>query len=200
MSDKPDKGVSRRELLTFWRRSLQELDEIRAPTIQPPAPTMSAPQGWPLRPPGTTSERHLLDTCVRCGQCVAACPAQCIVPLPPAFGVATGTPAIDPVFSPCVLCDGLQCTKVCPSGALKPVDDLLNVKMGTAHVDPALCVTYHGQACPACYMTCPIPGAIVRADDGRVSVGDTCTGCGLCEHVCPTEPKAIHVVPAGFVA
>ncbi|MBQ3434443.1 MAG: 4Fe-4S binding protein, partial [Selenomonadaceae bacterium] len=26
---------------------------------------------------------------------------------------------------------------------------------------------------------------------------DYCTGCGMCEHVCIADPKAIHVKPRG---
>jgi ferredoxin len=31
---------------------------------------------------------------------------------------------------------------------------------------------------------------------GRPLVGSgACTGCGLCEHACPEEPRAIEVIP-----
>jgi NAD-dependent dihydropyrimidine dehydrogenase PreA subunit len=40
-----------------------------------------------------------------------------------------------------------------------------------------------------------MPGAIVLDEKGRPQVTDTCTGCGLCEFYCPTEPASIRVRP-----
>jgi Pyruvate/2-oxoacid:ferredoxin oxidoreductase delta subunit len=71
-----------------------------------------------------------------------------------------------------------------------------DVVMGTAKLDALRCVAYHGQPCDLCFKQCPIPGAIIIDADARVRVDEPlCTGCGLCEHVCPTEPASIRVVP-----
>jgi ferredoxin-type protein NapG len=184
---KDRKGVSRRELLTFWRRPLAEMNQPSAPP---------APRSPPLRPPGTTHELMLLNSCLRCGRCVEACPAQAIFPLGPEWGDKQRTPAINARRQPCVLCTGLKCTHVCPSGALQPLFDENEVAMGRAVLDPDRCVAYHGQACDACHRACPIPGAIVVEPDGRVRVEEPlCVGCGLCEHVCPTGPASVRVVP-----
>jgi NAD-dependent dihydropyrimidine dehydrogenase PreA subunit len=38
---------------------------------------------------------------------------------------------------------------------------------------------------------------VINADSGRVRVRkNVCTGCGLCESRCPTEPAAIRIEPA----
>ena len=188
--DEP-KGVSRRELLTFWRRPLQQLTE-KKPAPPPPAPSRPPP----LRPPGTMHELILVEHCLRCGKCVEVCPAEAILPLGADWGRAAGTPYIDARKQPCVLCDGLKCTQVCPSGALQPTFVNKDVKMGLAVLDPASCVAHRGQGCDVCFRACPAPGAIVIAADGKVFVEEEpCTGCGLCEHVCPTEPASIRVIP-----
>jgi MauM/NapG family ferredoxin protein len=174
------KRLSRRDLFTFWRR------EPAAPPLPPP-----------LRPPGMMQELMLQNTCTRCGKCVEVCPADAIVPLPASRGPRlAGTPAIDARRQPCVLCTGLRCTHVCPSGALIPVFVNNDVAMGTAVLDAGRCLPYRGQACDKCAAICPIPGAIVTDDSGRVRIDDgRCVGCGLCEQVCPTEPSSVRVVP-----
>lgn len=184
------KGVSRRELLTFWRRPRAE-----ASPAPEPAPA-AAPRPMPLRPPGMMHELMLVNACTRCGLCVEACPADAIVPLGPEWGRPAGTPAIFPRKQPCVLCDGLKCSHVCPSGALLPVYANRDVMMGTAYVDTARCLPYLGQPCDRCVVTCPMPNAIVAGEGGRVTISvDHCVGCGLCQNVCPVEPAAVTVYP-----
>src|SRR3989442_1777174 len=107
MSD--SKGLSRRDLLSIFRRPLEAAQE--------PVPVLPPP----LRPPGAGLEDLIADTCLRCGACVETCPRQAIKPLPAAYGAWAGTPYIVPRDAPCVLCTGLQCTHVCPSGTLRPV-------------------------------------------------------------------------------
>jgi MauM/NapG family ferredoxin protein len=198
------KGVSRRELFTFWRRGAKTdgdapRDEPGAPSggenasQRPPAPP---PLRDPLRPPGAIDELLFADQCQRCGKCVEICPRQALYPLPRAFGVASGTPAFSPRDAPCVMCDGLLCTTVCPSGALQAIgrDD---VQLGTAVVDPRRCVTYAQTTCDRCIVACPVPGAIAADEAGHPLVdAGRCTGCGVCENVCPTGEAAIIVLPA----
>jgi ferredoxin-type protein NapG len=187
---KDRKGVSRRDLLTFWRRPLKELAEA------PPPPPALPPRPPPLRPPGMMQELMLVNACIKCGKCIAECPANAIVALGPDWGRAAGTPYIDARRQPCVLCTGLKCTHVCPSGALVPLFVNHDVEMGTAVIDAGSCLPYHGVACDKCSVACPIPGAIAVAADGKVTVDlQKCVGCGLCEHNCPTEPTSIRVVP-----
>jgi ferredoxin-type protein NapG len=189
--DGKDKGVSRRELLTFWRKPLEDL-RPKAPPKEAPPPVPTRPP--PLRPPGLMHELILVNTCIRCGKCVEFCPAEAIFPLGADWGAAAGTPAIDARKQPCVLCDGLKCTQVCPSGALQPTYNNKDVKMGSAVVDHARCLIFNGQSCDICHKACPVPGAI-SLENGITVVDDLCTGCGLCEHTCPTEPTSIRVIP-----
>ena len=184
------RGVSRRDLFTFWRKP---------PAVDPPAAPAPAAPPRPsalLRPPGALPEALFLGTCTRSGHCALACPRQAIFLLDPSFGRAAGTPMIRARAAPCVVCEGLECTRACPSGALARIG-VAELRMGTAAVDAAGCVTWRGQSCRACVDACPIPGAIALHDGAHPVVDAArCTGCGVCEHVCPTEQASIAVTPA----
>lgn len=174
--------LSRRDLFSLFRRSA-------LPDNKPPALAV------PLRPPSAVDEATIGDSCFRCGACVNACPRQAITPLPPEYNERAGTPHIVARDAPCVLCEGLLCTTVCPSGTLHPLQQPQEVHMGLAQVNPKRCLPHRGQACMRCHDQCPMPGAIVMDDRGRPQVTESCTGCGLCEYYCPTEPAAIRVLP-----
>jgi ferredoxin-type protein NapG len=149
-----------------------------------------------LRPPGALPDGMFETMCKRCNRCVEACPAQAISPL--ANGSGAGTPHIDPVSGPCILCDGLKCTHACPSGALQPLETPIEVRIGTACIEAPLCTAWRGLPCRICYEVCPIPGVIMLAKGERTFVpvaGETpCVGCGICQHYCPVD-GAVRIVP-----
>jgi ferredoxin-type protein NapG len=160
----------------------------------------SAPNVW-LRPPGALyPDKEFRDTCSRCRKCVEVCPAQCIQ-IDPTGRRGNGAPFISPEEMPCVVCDGLKCMHVCPTGALTPIP-LAEINMGTALWNETLCVrskvdpsTGSGQGCTVCIDTCPIGEVAIELREGKVHViDDGCTGCGVCQQRCPTEPKSIIVL------
>jgi len=153
-----------------------------------------------LRPPGALAEPDFLNTCSQCQACVNACPADCIKIETQPGGRGGSKPFIIAQESPCVVCSGLECMFVCPSGALVPTR-LANIDMGTALWDEQSCLLTNGHQCDACVQACPIGEVAIRIDGQRVSVLDGCTGCGMCEHRCPTRPgRSINVVPREQVA
>lgn len=161
--------------------------------VSPPPATRRIDQPW-LRPPGALDERSFIDTCSRCGNCVKVCPAQCIK-IDETGAKGAGAPYIDPVAMPCVVCDGLVCMRDCPSGALVPTA-LGLIDMGTAEWLEPLCVRSRGEECTICIDQCPIGMVAIELRNGKVHViEDGCTGCGVCQHECPTDPKAIVVHP-----
>ncbi|MCD6309755.1 MAG: 4Fe-4S binding protein, partial [Candidatus Eremiobacteraeota bacterium] len=57
--------------------------------------------------------------------------------------------------------------------------------------------------CVICHEFCPY-SAVRLVSRGRVNVPevfeDRCVGCGICEHNCPAEPRAIVVYSPGISA
>ncbi len=152
----------------------------------------------PLRPPGAVPEAEFEDRCIRCRKCEQVCPYDSIKMTHGEWGIKMGTPVIYAREIPCYLC--MKCPPVCPTGALEPITEKENVKMGVARINESTCLPYQGILCRACYERCPIyREAITLEDELYPKVHkDKCTGCGICENVCPTNPSSIIVLSDHF--
>lgn len=179
----------------FFREGLARLMRPVADLIEQQLGT-PAPRTL-LRPPGALAEQLFLTTCQRCGSCVEACPADAIIALRSTDENLHDTPVIDADVAACVICTDLACMKVCPSGALSLVASPSDIDMGLAIIDHGQCVRSSGEECVKCVEICPIgEQAILVNEQDRVEViGGGCVGCGMCQLVCPTRPKAIVVQP-----
>jgi len=157
-----------------------------------------------LRPPGAVPEDRFAGLCIRCNNCVHACPSKIIHPdTGHEAGLAGfGAPIIqfDRDYNYCLeTCNA--CTQVCPTGALTPLE--LRQKnqyiIGEALVDNSVCLVPLGKKeCDACERACPYDAVKITWDEEQYIaypvVNDKCIGCGACEVVCPTTPvKAIRV-------
>lgn len=156
----------------------------------------------PLRPPGAVDEKHFTGLCIRCGNCVRACPSKII-------HADTGQAGIAGLLAPTIryekkycLEDCRACTQLCPSGAIREMDlkQKRRYVIGEALVDGSHCLVPLGRKdCDLCVRACPFDAVHIRWDEERyvaypvVSTGK-CNGCGACEVVCPTDDfKAIRV-------
>ena len=191
-SDEKHLESSRR---AFFREALLRAAEPVADAVEhalPPAGASTAPPL--LRPPGALPEVEFLQTCYRSGNCMDVCPAEALQPLTHDDPNLSGTPTLIPSRRACVVCDDLACMSACPSGALTTILRH-QIRIGLAVVTHGNCVRTTGQDCVLCIERCPIGRtAIGLLEDGRVAVSTAgCTGCGVCEEVCPTTPKAVRV-------
>ena len=86
---------------------------------------------------------------------------------------------------------------VAENAALLPLSDKSEIRMGFARVDPGRCLrSYTGEDCRLCVSQCPLgAGALAIDNMNLVDVRGDCTGCGVCERACPTDPPAIWVEP-----
>jgi ferredoxin len=165
-----------------------------------------------LRPPGargTGSERRsgpeFVGLCIRCGNCVRACPAKIIEP-------DRSSPGIAGLLAPIIrfahdYCreDCTRCTAVCPSGALRPLalPEKRRTPIGLPRVDMDVCLLGDDHDCAVCRSFCPFEAiklVFSEADHTLTPQIDAarCPGCGACQVACPTQPrKAIVVYPLG---
>lgn len=148
-----------------------------------------------LRPPGSLPEVAFLTACTRCGACAPVCPVKAILTVPPAGGLAAGTPYLEIASQPCVACADLPCVRACPTGALTlPADGWNGYRLGTVEFFPERCITYDGRPCRVCVDACPI-GDRALGQDGSghpVLKLEGCVGCGVCVRECVTAPSSFE--------
>jgi ferredoxin-type protein NapG len=145
-----------------------------------------------LRPPGAIEEVAFLEACTRCGDCAKACPHDVIRDAGERLREAAATPIIDPLSAPCEMCEDLPCIAACETGALRPEAP---AALGTARVQPLDCLNRLSASCSVCVERCPVPGAMAFAGDVPAVNEALCTGCGVCQHVCPAPQNAILILP-----
>ncbi len=157
-----------------------------------------------IRPPGALEEARFVGLCVRCGNCVRACPTDILKPDILQHGVASlMTPVVEFDRDYCRE-DCVRCTTVCPSGALwhLALGDKVNARIGLARVAPDICLLTEDRECSACRNSCPFEAITYLWSDVEYMLTvkidpSQCPGCGACEVACPTTPtKAIVVVPS----
>jgi ferredoxin len=159
-----------------------------------------------LRPPGALPEKTFLSRCVRCGQCMAACPTNTLQPLWLSAGImGLFSPALTPRRGFCdPACN--RCGTVCPTGAVRalPKEERLWAKTGTAVIFQRSCLAWaQHKSCVVCDEVCPFNAIALQREPGVPValphvIADRCSGCGFCEHFCPVQNQAaIVVTPMG---
>ena len=177
-----------------------------------------------LRPPGALEEKAFLSRCIRCGDCISACPTNA---LQPAFweggAEALWTPVLAPRIGAC-LPNCTLCSKACPTAAIAPITPKRKgwgqqpkpekpIRLGTAFLDTGSCLPWAtATACSFCETACPVtPKAIylekataLRSEGQAVEVlrphvdPNYCVGCGACEYACRQQKNSsIRVIAIG---
>ncbi|MFV8928199.1 ferredoxin-type protein NapG [Serratia fonticola] len=208
MSQQRDKTPARRRFLRDAARSVAGLAGIGI-LLGLQQKQSQARDGLALRPPGSLAEGAFDSACIRCGQCVQACPYQTLKLATLLSPRAAGTPYFVARDIPCEMCEDIPCVVACPSGALDPnLTDIDQARMGLAVLlDHENCLNWQGLRCDVCYRVCPqIDKAITLELQHNERTGkhamflptvhsQDCTGCGKCEQACVLEQAAIKVLP-----
>ncbi len=157
----------------------------------------------PIRPPGAIDEPRFRGVCVRCGNCVRACPTKILRADHGEHGwsgLLTPVVQFDPGYCREDCC---RCGDACPSGAiarLAPVEKK-TACMGLAKIDMDVCLLGDDRECSICKNACPYEAiklvwseeeykVVPKVDPAR------CPGCGACQVACPTSPRKAVVVVA----
>lgn len=152
-----------------------------------------------IRPPGALPEAQFLKQCTRCNECVKVCPEESVMKFVGEGSVNHLTPMLHLRKSPCVLCEDFPCVTVCEPNALTMPERRNTVKMGIAVINTKLCHAWQGMDCDFCVKECPDDIGAITLDESRKPhvAADLCTGCGLCEYICPSRQSAVIIKRIG---
>jgi len=159
-----------------------------------------------IQPPGA-GENNLLSKCIRCGECIRACPTSAIQPALTEAGLeGLWTPLLVPRLGYCdYSCNA--CGQVCPVQAIPPLslEDKRQTVIGKAYIDQNRCIPWTDyRDCIVCEEMCPVSDKAIKLEqvevrnpDGELVtvqrplvVRDRCIGCGICEYKCPVNGEA----------
>ncbi len=178
-----------------------------------------------IRPPGSVAEAEFLERCIKCDQCINACPTNVLQPATFKEGgiEALWTPVMNFNIAHCQLKCTL-CSEVCPTGAIREISvaEKLGegqyasqgpVRLGTAFIDTTRCLPWANDIpCVVCEEVCPVSPKAIQAIDEEVKdvfgnmvvlnkpfiVPDLCIGCGICQAECPVQDRpAVYVTAVG---
>ncbi|MDP1902487.1 MAG: ferredoxin-type protein NapG [Rubrivivax sp.] len=208
-SDKPGAAMDRRR---FVRKSAQATAAAACGGLAWFALlTQQAQAVSPLRPPGAGAAADFAARCIKCGQCVQACPYDSIKLVKATEPGLPGTPTIVPRETPCLMCEPIYCVKACPTDALNPaLTDIKQARIGLAVIDPEHCLSWLGLRCEVCFRACPVQGQAITLHTQQRGISkhamfvpvihaEHCTGCGICEKRCPTDVAAIRILDPASV-
>ncbi len=177
-----------------------------------------------IRPPGALEESRFLARCIRCGECMKACPNGALHP-------ATLQAGLEGLWTPVLVartgyCEPgcIACGRVCPTGAIReftlaekgwttPAQPAGPIRIGTAFYDRGRCLPWAmATECIVCEEWCPTspkavylrPAEVAGADGQTRTVRQPyidaarCVGCGACEYACPVRDRpAVYVTGIG---
>jgi MauM/NapG family ferredoxin protein len=159
-----------------------------------------------LRPPGAQKNEFLVQ-CIRCGECLRACPTGALQSAISEAGLeGLWTPLLMPRLGYCdYSCNA--CGQVCPVEAIPPLtlEQKRQQVIGLAYIDQSRCIAWADHRdCIVCEEMCPVPDKAITLTPTELpnAAGELvvvqlpavdrskCIGCGICEYKCPVGGEA----------
>jgi polyferredoxin len=163
-----------------------------------------------IRPPGAreVNDNVLeLSKCIRCSECMRACPTNAIQPSAFEAGLeGFGAPILILRMGYCEFsCNA--CGQACPVQAIPPLslEEKQGRVIGKAYINESRCIAWSDhQECLVCEEMCPLPDKAIQLEEKEVwgredtvvtvklphVLRDVCIGCGICEYKCPVNGEA----------
>ena len=155
-----------------------------------------------FRPPASVSEDIFKTLCIRCGNCIRACPTNILshhFDTSDLFSLMT--PEVRFTKGYCIEQCNL-CSRVCPSGSITlfSSEAKSRIIMGKAEIVMEKCLLLNNRECNRCVESCWYKAVECEHSPTLYNMvvpvidSDKCVGCGACAVVCP--PAAIEMIPA----
>jgi len=156
--------------------------------------------GVAFRPPASLPDKLFNTLCVRCGNCIKACPTNIIVHHKGGKNLtAWMTPEVTFKENGYCLEDCNLCGTVCPSGSISPftVQAKKKLFMGTVEIGLEKCLLTERTECDRCKAVCGYDAINIVPSEQALTMKPTvdknrCVGCGACVAVCP--PSVIKMI------
>jgi len=155
-----------------------------------------------FRPPGSLPEEKLKTVCIRCGNCIKACPTDIIKSsFDPGDFTGIMTPELDFSLSYC-LPECTSCGDVCPSGAITTFneDQKKHLTIGTVKINLDKCLLTNNKECNQCKLACAYDAIVIKHSDKNFTaipevITNLCVGCAACKIICPPGAIDIKTLP-----
>lgn len=138
----------------------------------------------PARPPWSISEDKFIDQCIRCNDCVSACPTGLLKKGNGGFPEAVFSKSI------CHFCG--DCESVCKNGAI--ADTGQKAWQFTPEINDQ-CLAMHHIHCRTCADMCDVEAIMFQLRPEGIALPvlqpDLCTSCGECTSTCPVDAIAL---------
>lgn len=204
LADGQEYDPDRRQVLATFGLTVAALALVRSDALAKREPPFL------IRPPGAREVNDdvlSMSKCIRCSECIRACPTNALQPASFEAGLqGFGSPIMIARNGYCDFsCN--TCGQMCPVQAIPPLtlEEKQQQIIGKAYIDESRCIAWSDHKnCLVCEEMCPLADKAIQFEEKEVWAQDNaissvklphvlrerCIGCGICEYKCPVSGEA----------